>query len=70
MTDAERANRNLHPHAEARFAMTFWGEEYAFRQKGGSMDFWDSRAPTQKRFCIDAVSAIIKAAEENGRAKP
>lgn len=66
--DRERARRNLHPHAEARLAMALWGHEYAHEQKGGSMDFWDSRTPSQKRLCCDIVTAILNAEKENGRA--
>jgi hypothetical protein len=69
MTEQERAYRNLHPHAEARMAMALWSEEYAFKQRGGSMDFWDTRTPGQQRLCSDIVDGVMKAVEENGRAK-
>jgi len=61
-------NRNLNPHAEARLAMAIWEEEYAYKQTGGSMDFWDSRTDRQKALCVNIVDAVMKAAEENGRA--
>jgi hypothetical protein len=65
--DRERAHRNLNPHAEARLAMALWSHEYAFEQKGGSMDFWDSRTPAQQRLCVDIVSEILKANASAGR---
>lgn len=67
-SDKQRAHRNLHPHAEARLAMALWSHEYAYEQRGGSMDFWDSRTPAQKRLCVDIVSAVLKAHADNGRA--
>lgn len=63
-------SRNLNPHAEARLAMALWGDEYAFKQRGGSMDFWDSRSPSQKRLCVDIVSGVLDASEKNGRYTP
>lgn len=63
-----RAARNLAPHAEARLAMALWSHEYAHEQRGGSMDFWDSRTASQKRLCVDIVDDIVKALAENGRA--
>lgn len=68
MTETERAQRNLTPHAEARFAMAMWSHEYAHEQTGGSMDFWDSLDAYRKRISVDVVSEILKAAEMNGRA--
>jgi hypothetical protein len=68
LSEAQRNRRNLHPHAEARLAMALWSHEYAFEQKGGSMDFWDSRTPSQKRLCADIVTAILDAATDTGRA--
>ena len=62
-------NRNLRPHAEARLAMALFGREYAYSQTGGSMDFWDNLPPSRQRLCVGLVDAILKAAEENGRAK-
>lgn len=64
----QRAHRNLHPHAEARLAMALWGEEYAFHQSGGSMDFWDSLSFARKRLCMDILDSVLAAEKENGRA--
>ena len=60
--------RNLNPHAEARLAMALWGHEYAYEQTGGSMDFWDSRTPSQKALCVQIVDGIVDALQKNGRA--
>ena len=68
MTEAQRAHRNIHPHAEARLAMSLWSEAYAFKQRGGSMDFWDSLSPSKQRLCRDIVDGVLKSAKENGRA--
>lgn len=65
----DRDSRNLHPHAEARLAMAMWGHEYAFEQRGGSMDFWDNLGPSRQRLCVELVDAIFAAEKENGRAK-
>lgn len=62
------SERNLRPHAEARLAMALWGHEYAHEQRGGCMDFWDSRTASQQRLCVDIVDGVLKALEENGRA--
>lgn len=70
MIAAVRELRNLHPHAEARLAMAMWSHAYAFEQKGGSMDFWDSLPADKKRFCVSVVSDVLKAEKENGRAEP
>ena len=67
--DKKRAQRNLHPHAEARLAMVLWSHEYAFEQNGGSMDFWDSRTPSQKQLCVDTVTAIFEAEKDAGRSE-
>lgn len=66
--EIERNRRNLHPHAEARLAMAMWSHEYAYEQKGGSMDFWDSLSPARKRFCVSVVDEVLAANDENGRA--
>jgi hypothetical protein len=68
MADSPNQIRNLHPHAEARLAMVLWGHEYAYKQNGGAMDFWDSRNPRQKQLCIDIIDGILEAHSENGRA--
>lgn len=69
MTEQERAQRNLHPHAEARLAMCLWSHEYAHEQRGGSMDFWDSRTSSQQRLCSDIVDDVLRSHKENGRAR-
>lgn len=48
--------------------MVLWSREYAHEQTGGSMDFWDSRTPAQKKLCIALVNGILEAVEKNGRA--
>ena len=68
MTERERAQRNLHPHAEARLAMAMWSHEYAFEQRGGCMDFWNNLDDARKRLCVDVVSEVLASAAENGRA--
>ena len=68
MTDAERARRNLNPHAEARLAMALWSHEYAHEQRGGSMDFWDAIGDYRQRICRDVVTGILEANEKVGRA--
>ena len=68
LTERERIHRNLNPHAEARLAMVLWSHEYAFEQRGGSMDFWDSRTPHQKRLCIGIVNDIVTLSETGRRA--
>jgi hypothetical protein len=68
LTERERAQRNLNPHAEARLAMALWSHEYAFEQRGGSMDFWDSRTPHQKQICVEIVDELVRLAEAGRRA--
>lgn len=58
---------NLRPHAEARLAMAYWGEEYA-AQKGGCMDFWDSLSPYRRELITRVLDETLKAMNENGRA--
>jgi hypothetical protein len=48
--------------------MCLWSERYAFQQRGGSMDFWDSLTLSQQRLCRRIVDGILKAEKENGRA--
>lgn len=64
MDEKQRATRNLNPHSEAIFAMCYWNEDYAFKQRGGSMDFWDSLPESRKRFARDAVKRIRSAKPE------
>lgn len=68
MTEQERAQRNMRPHAEARLAMWLWSREYAHEQNGGSMDFWDAIGELRRRHCIDLVDEILRSYKENGRA--
>jgi len=68
MTEAERALRNLNPHAEARMAMVIWSHEYAHEQSGGSMDFWDSLSEGRKRQTKELVDEIAAAVSDGRRA--
>jgi len=63
-TEKQQAQRNLNPHAEAIYAMSKWSEDYAFKQRGGSMDFWDSLPDWKKKIARDAVDRIRKAKTE------
>ncbi len=58
--ERERASRNLKPHAEARLAMAMWSDEYAYKQRGGSMDFWDSLPDWKRKHCRSLVERIKK----------
>lgn len=62
--EARHAKRNLNPHAEAMLAMSWWSEDYAFRQRGGSMDFWDNLPDWKKQLCRDLVKRIQAAKTE------
>lgn len=59
---------NLKPHAEARLAMWLWSHEYAYEQKGGSMDFWENLSANRKRFVVRMLDEVLSSLEENGRA--
>lgn len=59
--------RNLDPHAAARVAMTLYNERYAYKQRGGSMDFWDSLTEGEKRTCAEIADQIRKARPYTGR---
>lgn len=59
----DRAQRNLNPHKPAVAAMWLWGKRYS-GQGGGSMDFWDSLTPSEKRLCRDMVKRINEARSE------
>ena len=61
LTEKQRAARNLNPHAEAILAMAIWSENYAFKQRGGSMDFWDSLPDWKKKHCQTVVQRIRSA---------
>lgn len=50
--------RNLNPTPAAVFAMYHWHDRYAYEQKGGTMDFWDSLTREEKAFCNRAVLDI------------
>lgn len=58
MTEADRAKRNLSPHAEARAAMWIWHDKYG-QSAAGSMDFYDRLTDCEKRICADCVSEIV-----------
>lgn len=60
LTEKQRATRNLNPHAEAVLAMAIWSEDYAFKQRGGSMDFWDDLPDWKKKHCRQLVERIKK----------
>lgn len=64
-----QARRNLDPHREARLAMLVWGYEYAHKQSGGSMDFYDSLSDSRKRnlreWC-DQLDKTPRATETRG----
>jgi hypothetical protein len=59
---------NLRPHAEARLAMAIWDHEYAFEQKGGSMDFWEHIGARRRRLVVGILDEVLKDLKENGRA--
>ena len=60
---AERARRNLNPHAEAIYAMSHFSAKYV-AQNGGSMDFWDQVPEQDKRWIRDVVARIRAAKPE------
>lgn len=64
MDDKERAQRNLNPHKAARLAMVIWNEDYAFKQRGGVMDFWDSLPEGKKWTARRALKAINDCPDE------
>jgi hypothetical protein len=64
LTDRQRDQRNMSPHAEAIAAMSLWSEDYAFKQRGGSMDFWDSPPDFKKNLCRGLVKRIQAAKTE------
>lgn len=66
-TEKQRATRNLDPHAEAVAAMSIWGDDYAFKQRGGSMDFWDSLPDYRKNICRELVKRIRATKTEEQR---
>lgn len=64
LSEQEQAHRNLHPHAEAILAMNLWNDEYAFKQRGGVMDFWDSIGEQRQKRCRDLVERIVSTKRE------
>ena len=66
LNEKQRAARNLRPHAEAIAAMCLWSEDYAFKQRGGSMDFWDNLPDYKKRIARDLVRRVREARTEEG----
>lgn len=63
-----QARRNLNPHAEAIAAMHMWSDDYAFKQRGGSMDFWDNLPDWKKQLARDLVKRIRQSETEDGTA--
>ncbi len=63
--ELRRTTRNLNPHKAARVAMILWNERYAFKQRGGSMDFWDSLTDGERETCRGLVREIEAAPKEN-----
>ena len=57
---------NLNPTPEARIAMAIWGHEYAHKQRGGSMDFWNNIGPSRQAVCRSVLIGIAKAMESHG----
>lgn len=64
LTEKERAERNLNPHAEAVYAMHRWSDEYSW-QNGGIMDFWEALGDGRKRLARDAVEWISSVERES-----
>jgi hypothetical protein len=62
--ERRQAQRNLNPHAEAVLAMNLWNDEYAFKQRGGVMDFWDSIGESRQRRCRELVERIVSTRRE------
>ena len=63
---AARDRRNINPTAEAVIAMNLWSHEYAFEQRGGSMDFWDRLDESRKRRCQELAQRIREADKAHG----
>lgn len=63
---ANDQTRNLNAHKAATFARIYWGNAYS-KQRGGTMDFWDTLNGSEKRFCRDAVKAINASRNERNR---
>lgn len=67
MPATKRDRENINPTPEAVAAMSLWPKEYAFGQRGGSMDFWHSLSDSQKRTCKDLVERIRDADKAHSR---
>lgn len=59
----EQAQRDLHPHKPAVFAMWLWGARYASGGLG-SMGFWDSLTDSERDLCRRAIAQIEAAPAE------
>lgn len=64
LSEQEQAQRNMHPHAEAVLAMNLWNDAYAFKQRGGVMDFWDALDERRKNRCRELVDRIVSTKRE------
>ena len=53
----ESVQRNINPHAEALFAMFFYGHSYSL-QHGGCMDFWDRLTVGERKLCMELTKKI------------
>jgi len=58
--------RNINPHKEAVFAMYHWHNEYA-RLGLGCMDYYDELPQRAKKYCSDAINAMLKARPKGAR---
>lgn len=58
---------NLNPTPEARLAMVIWSDEYAFKQRVGSMDFWHNLDAGRQNTCRRCLRDIAKTAIAHGR---
>ena len=65
LTEKQRDVRNLNPHAEAILAMNLWNDEYAFKQRGGVMDFWDAIGDSRRQRCRELVERIKSTKSED-----
>lgn len=67
MNDMKDQSRNLNPTPEAVLAMHMWGYEYAHKQKGGSMDFWDGLGKYRQTIVRDCLQRIDAAKAKHSR---
>jgi hypothetical protein len=56
--------RNLNPHQEAQIAMCLYNHRYAFEQRGGSIDFWESLNKSEKLVCREIAARIRRSPKE------